>query len=164
MKKTNSTNGKTLRRIAALLVTTIIGLFGCAGGEEKTVASVESMTITQRGMRGGHVYEITETDGITELRLYREVYSGGENSLALEKSVVCDPAALIEMMNTCGVLRWDGFHGKHPKNVSDGIMFTFTASVNGGQVINADGSANFPKGYRDFMNYLDGLLAQSENN
>ncbi len=65
------------------------------------------------------------------------------------------------MMNTCGVLCRDGFHGKHPKNVSDGDMFNFTASVNGGQVIRADGSANFPKGYQDFVNYPDGLLTQN---
>ena len=67
-------------------------------------------------------------------------------------------------MNNCSVIRWDGFHGEHPKNVKDGIMFDFTATVNGGQTIYADGSANYPKGYNEFVRELNKMLAECEEN
>ncbi|MBR2080526.1 MAG: hypothetical protein IJ980_02695 [Oscillospiraceae bacterium] len=121
------------------------------------------MTLTLRGMRGGYVYKFEGESDVTELRRYREAYSGGEDELVLESSVPCGVQTMIELMNTCGILRWDGFHGKHPKNVSDGIMFRFEATVNGGQEIFADGSANYPKGYHEFVRDLDAILAEQEN-
>ncbi|MBR2976952.1 MAG: hypothetical protein IKC50_01580 [Oscillospiraceae bacterium] len=121
------------------------------------------MTLTLRGMRGGHVYKFDGEGNATELRRYREAYSGGEDELVLESSVPCGVQTMIELMNTCGILRWDGFHGKHPKNLSDGIMFRFEATVNGGQEIFADGSANYPKGYHEFVRALDAMLAEQEN-
>ena len=136
-------------------------MLGCGKGPQKTVTSAETMTLTLRGMRGGYVYKF-EGD-VTELRRYRETYRGGEDELVLESSVPCGAQTMIELMNTCGILRWNGFHGKHPKNVSDGIMFRFEATVNGGQEIFADGSENFPKGYREFVRALNSMLAESEN-
>ena len=108
-------------------------------------------------------YEIADEGGITELRLYREVFRGGEVVLELEKSAAYVPAVFIELMNRCRVMRWDGFHGAHPKNVSDGIMFDFMAVVNGGQKIRADGSENFPQGYREFVRELNRMLAECGN-
>ena len=37
-------------------------------------------------------------------------------------------------------------------------MFSFTATVNGGRRLNADGSNNFPKHYRDFTDVLYRML------
>ena len=99
---------------------------------------------------------------MTEVRRYREAYRDGEDELVLESTAPCGVQTMIELMNTCGILRWDGFHGKHPKNVSDGIMFCFEATVNGGQMIRAEGSANFPKGYHKFVRALDAMLAEHE--
>ena len=141
----------------------LFGLFGCGEKAPKAVTSVETMTLTLRGMRGGHVYKFEGEGDAAELRRYREVYSGGEDELVLKSNVPCSMQTMIELMNTCGILSWDGFHGKHPKNVSDGIMFDFTANVSGGQTIHADGSANFPKGYHEFVRTLDEMLAESEN-
>lgn len=123
---------------------------------------VESMTLTLQGMRGTNVYEVTEKDGKTELCRYTKIYSNGQASRRLVASVLCDTASFIELMNKCDIISWDGFHGKHPKNVRDGIMFDFSATVNGGRKIHADGSENFPKGYREFVRELDKLLSQSE--
>lgn len=128
-----------------------------------TIISVESMTLTLQGMRGTSVYEIANENGKTELYRYQKVYTGKEDVLKLEKSAVCDTQEFIDLMNSCNVGRWDGFHGKHPKNVNDGIMFDFMADVNGDQTINADGSANFPKGYNEFVAALNKMLAESEN-
>ena len=147
-----------------MLFTTLIGLCGCAGDYRKTVTSIETMTLTLQGMRFCSVYEIKNEDGKTELRRFRKVYSKGEDTLELEKTAVCDTKDFIELMNNCSVIRWDGFHGKHPKNVMDGIMFDFTAIVNDGQTIHADGSANYPKGYNEFVRELNKMLAEYKEN
>ena len=66
--------------------------------------------------------------------------SSNKSSLVPEASAVVDTAEFVELVNNCGVIRWDGFHGKHPKNVHDGEMFRFSACVNGEKTIEADGS------------------------
>ena len=111
---------------------------------------------------GGVVYTLEGEGDTTQLRRYRETYRGGEDELMLESSVPCGVQTMIELMNTCGILRWDGFYGKHPRGVKDGTMFTFTATVNGGQTIRAEGSANFPKGYHEFVQALNEMLANTE--
>ncbi len=145
--------------IGAMLFTMLMGLFGCGKEAAKTVTSVESMTLILRGMRGGTVYKFEAGENETELRRYRELYRDGEDILELEKSVPCDEATMTGLMNTCTVIRWDGFNGEHPKNVQDGIMFRFDATVNGTENISAEGSENFPNGYREFVRTLDTMLA-----
>ena len=124
------------------------------------IVSVREITLTLHGMRGSYVYKFENQN---ELRRYREIYRAGEDELVLEASAPCGEPTMIELMNTCGILRWDGFYGEHPKNVRDGIMFRFEASVNGGQTVKADGSENFPKGYHEFVRALDAMLAAREN-
>ncbi len=149
--------------VAVMISVMLLELFGCAGKSPETVTSIETMTLIRRGMRGGTVLEFVLDGDHTELRCYREVISAGGTTLVPEASVVVEEQVMAELMNRCGILRWDGFHGKHPRRVLDGIVFTFTASVNGGQTVRADGSANFPGGYREFVQALDGMLAASEN-
>ena len=139
----------------------LLGLFGCSKGANRAITSLESMTLTQQGMRGTTLHEITVKEEKSELCFYRLVFSNGEDTRVLEKRTVCDTQVIIDCMNTCGILRWNGFHGKHPKTVQDGILFRFSAAVNGGVEIHADGSANFPKGYNDFVRFLDQLLTES---
>lgn len=129
----------------------------------KTITSVESMTLTLHGMRGSVVYKFEIEDDASELCQYQKIYRNGKDELVPERSVPCTPQTMIDRMNTCGIPRWNGFHGKHPRYVLDGIMFRFEAAVNGGQTIEADGSANFPEGYSDFVRTLDAMLAESGN-
>ena len=147
--------------ITTIVLSASIGLCGCADYCRKTITSIETMTLTLQGMRFCNVYEITNEEGKTELRRSRKVYSYGADTP--EPSVVCDITDFIEIMNACGVICWDGFHGKHPKNVKDGIMFDFRATVNDGQEIHADGSENFPKGYHDFVRELNKILTEHED-
>ena len=146
-----------------MVLSTLIGLCGCANDCKKTITSIEKMTLTVQGMRFCNVYEITNENGKTELRRFRKVYSNGADTLEPEASAVCDIADFIELMNTCGVICWDGFYGKHPKNVNDGTMFDFRAAVNGGQEIRAAGSQNFPKGYHDFVRELNKILSDHKD-
>ena len=146
-----------------MVFTMLFGLFGCGRETQKIITSAETMTLTLRGMRGGYVYKFEDGGDTSELRRYREVYRDVEDKLILESSVPCDAQTMIELMNTCGILHWNGFHGKHPKHVSDGIMFRFDAAVNGGQTVKADGSENFPKGYHEFVRARNAMLAAREN-
>ena len=135
---------------------------GCSTDGGKTISSIDTMTLTLQGMRFCNVYEITNEGGKTEIRRFRKVFSKGADTLELDASAVYDTMDFIAFTNTCGIIHWDGFHGKHPKNVTDGIMFEFIAAVNDGQEIHADGSENFPKGYHDFVHELDRILRAQE--
>lgn len=146
-----------------MVFSSLFGQFGCGRGSKKEVTSAEEMTLVLRGMRGGVVYKFEGEGDAAELRRYREVYASGKCDLALETEVPCGEKMMTELMNTGDVLRWDGFHGKHPKNVHDGMMFTFSATVNGGQTIRAEGSANFPRGYHEFIRALNAMLTACEN-
>ena len=155
--------GVRIRILTAVMIfTALFGLFGCNGGGKKTVTSVEAVTLVLQTMRGSCVYKVEGNGDAKELRRYREIYRSEAVELVLELSVPCDAQKLTELMNACGILRWDGFHGKHPKNVSDGTSFRFEATVNGGQTIRAEGSANFPKGYNEFVSALNAMLAEHE--
>ena len=134
-------------------------MFGRRKNFSEAVETIENMKLTLRGMRGSHVYIF---DGAqSELQRYAEKYSGEETILVLEASALYNEQKMIDLMNTCSVISWDGFHGKHPKNVQDGIMFDFSATVNSGRAIVADGSACFPKGYGEFVKTLDEILVKA---
>ena len=123
------------------------------------IVSMQKFTLRTGNMRVTYLYKTAREDTGLKLERYREVFVDSEVRLELENSVSCTNSELIELMNNCNVLKWNGFHGKHPKNVSDGTMFTFIATVNDGQIIRADGSENFPKGYKEFVRKLNELLA-----
>lgn len=126
----------------------------------KEIKTVEMLHLRINTMRSSVEYEI-KGGPRPVLSLYRLGY-GDREAAALEKSVTCDQATPADLLNACGVCRWDGFHGKHPRHVSDGTAFRFHATVNGGVDIRADGSQNFPKGYRELVRALDDLLAKAE--
>ena len=76
----------------------------------------------------------------------------------LEKQVSVSNAMVLKLLNECKLLSWDGFCGKHPRGVMDGMMFSLNAVVNGDKKIRADGSQNFPKHYWDFTDGLYEML------
>jgi len=122
--------------------------------------SFEQVTLHVIGMRFDQTYEIlNQEDGVT-VSLYDNVYENGEDVQKLDKTVTCDQDAILELLQACHVGEWNGFFGEHPKNVSDGVMFDFTAVVNDGQTICAEGSENFPEGYHDFVQALNQMLSE----
>lgn len=123
----------------------------------KKITAFEQINIHVSGMRVTAEYEILDGES-AEISRYKILYREGETVRALERRVFCDREIILELLDTCRFSRWDGFRGSHPKNVLDGDMFILSAVVNDGQIIRAEGSANYPKGYREFIRRLDQML------
>ncbi len=123
------------------------------------IVSFDTVTLRESGMRYVIEYEILMKADHAEVSRYGIRFARNEDQRILEKRAVCSTDTVLELLNKCRILSWDGFNGPHPKNVKDGIMFTLKATVNEGKKIYATGSQNFPKHYRDFR---DGLNALSE--
>ena len=130
--------------------------------KKEIIVSFESVEFRLSGMRFTNIYEIFNKEGKAELSLYNLFYcaESEEDRKRLEKRVVTDSKTIIDLLNDCGIIKWDGFSGANPRGVRDGYMFTFTAVVNDGRRIYANGSNNFPKHYHDFTNKLTELLSE----
>ncbi|MBS7262510.1 MAG: hypothetical protein KIG36_02760 [Eubacteriales bacterium] len=124
---------------------------------KKEIISFEIVTLSLSGMRGKVEYEIIARSPRAEVSYYtyRCAKNGGFERKPEERAL-CDEATILKLLNDCDLLSWDGFHGKHPRDVLDGTMFRLTATLNDGQTVRADGSQNFPKHFREFR---DGLYA-----
>jgi len=122
------------------------------------IRSFETINLRISGMRVTQEYEILCRGGETEILLYQIFYANGKDERRLEKSAVVKTEKMIEILNSCGFSGWNGFKGEHPKNVSDGDMFRLEAVINDSEKIYAEGSANFPKGYSEFLKEVNKLL------
>ena len=131
---------------------------------KKQVDTIDFIVVEVTSMRFKHEYVITQDDGEASLTRYKITAKDGKDVRERECSVKVPAEEIISLCNSCGILKWDGFSGKHPKNVSDGVMFAFKACVNGSEQIHAGGSENFPKHYKEFMNELDDRLKKSDQN
>ena len=123
-----------------------------------TLTSFEKISLRVISMRYDIEYEILNKPPKAVLSLYHIFYKDGSNKRVIEKSAVTDTEMMLEIFNLCKVIRWNGFHGNHPKDVKDGVMFKFQAEVNEGQTVYAEGSENFPRGYREFVSTLNQIL------
>ena len=109
-------------------------------------------------MRGSQEHEIVMKGAAAEVTRYLFRYSRAGEERITDKRAEVSEEAVLKLLNSCGVLSWNGFHGAHPRGVLDGIMFSFKAEVNGGEMIRAEGSQNFPRHYRDFTDGLYKML------
>lgn len=131
--------------------------------EKKTIASYELIFLRLSGMRLTQEYEIIPKDSGAEISDYRMcINKAGDWERVLERRVYCPEDQMLELLNRFNVWKWDGFHGKHPHGVLDGEMFSFRATVNNGETIHAEGSANFPKNFHEFHRGIDRLLSEAE--
>ena len=97
------------------------------------IESFEIITLHTSGMRYSADVEIVMKGDAAEVSQYQIRYRYPEDERILEKrvSVSCD--TMLKLLNECRLLSWDGFHGKHPRGVRDGTMFSLNAVVNGGK-------------------------------
>ena len=129
--------------------------------EKKQLTSFESILICESGMRFRVEYEITPKGENAQISLYRIMIRDRKDVRELDSQTEMSLDEFIVLCNRCGFMSWNGFHGAHPKNVRDGIMFSLKATVNGGEEITAEGSENFPKHYREFVGELNNALRGS---
>ena len=146
--------------IAFIIINLSFGNFGKTSSEK--IFSFDEINIKISGMRLTSKYKIINKGEKTEIFLYHKNYSDGEERPVLEKTAETETEEFIEFLNFCNFGSWNGFYGEHPKNVRDGIMFNLTATINEGEILKAEGSENFPDGYRDFIKELGRLLSGGE--
>lgn len=123
-----------------------------------TVESFSSVLLRTAGMRATNEYEIVPKNGEAEVTLYNVTFEKGGEARVPRLRAVCRESEIIDLLNACGVVSWDGFEGKHPRGVLDGVMFRFKATVNGNVAVTAHGSQNFPRHYREFTDALYNIL------
>ena len=123
----------------------------------REIYSFETISLRISGMRFTKEYEILNRRP-AQLSCYRLIYPDREETRELEKSVPCDSETILALLKSCDVASWDGFHGSHPADILDGTMFDFVAVVNDVWTIRAEGSENFPVGYKAFVRALERLL------
>ena len=155
-----------MKRVFALLVLATV-MMGCTSvsqvsGTEKPavkITSFEIVTLHLSGMRFTHEYEVVMQGKNAEVAKYEIRYEKEKGRVRVPVSnTVCSTDSVLKLLNDCEVAAWDGFHGAHPKDVKDGIMFSLKATVNGNKNIQAEGSENFPKHFKEFWHGLDAIL------
>ena len=130
--------------------------------QNEPIESFEIITFRVSGMRFSYEDEILNKEDKAELTRYAIVYGQGEDRRKPEARIICEKERIIDLLNQCKLISWDGFIGKHPKNVSDGIMFDLKAIINN-KKISASGSENCPDHYREFTNGLNEILKEKED-
>ena len=123
-------------------------------GDKRRIIEFSRVTLERSGMRFIEEFELTADGEKTKAVRYNLVFRNGEKAREPIAEATLDTKDVVEMLNKCRLLSWDGFYGKHPKGVLDGTMFTLEAVVNGDRKISAHGSQNFPKKYSDLTQWL----------
>ncbi len=128
--------------------------------KKEKIESFEKINIRLSGMCGIEDFEAVCSESEVEITHYG-VRFGDEEIRVPRERTKCDKGAFLELLNRCDVLGWHGFHGERPRGLLDGTTFRMEAAVNGGRGIYADGTENFPAGYRDLMDEIYRMLRES---
>ncbi len=128
----------------------------------KRVESFSVISWSISGMRSIREYEIIDKGDIAEVYEYERYYREGKDERQLLRSGICEKERMLRLLNECNILKWNGFHGKHPRGVKDGEMFSLEATVNDGEQITASGSENFPKHFGEFRRAIGEILIPVE--
>ena len=129
--------------------------------KQEPITSFSEIRLRISGMRLTEIFEIICRGDTAEISQYYVRYDKEGDRNELVRRAEQPAEAIVDLLDQCRVLRWDGFSGKNPPGVRDGVMFTFTAQING-KTVRADGSNNFPKHYRDFLNAVMDHLQKTE--
>ena len=118
----------------------------------------ETVTLELTGMRMHEVYEIVQNGAESTVSRYGLRYENGADRREPEGAAVLETAAVLEKLEAFGVASWNGFHGRHPRGVLDGMMFTLRITAGGETLVFADGSENFPRHFRKLLGWLGDLV------
>ncbi len=129
--------------------------------EKEKLESFERVTIRRMGMCGIDDIEAVCNGSEVEITYYNVFYKDDEVRKPIERTT-CDTENFLKILNDCNLLKWNGFHGERPRGLLDGTTFKMEAVVDGGRTIYADGSENFPAGYRELMSEMHRLLREGQ--
>lgn len=116
------------------------------------------LNLTIMGMRCTEEYEVICSGESCEAAHYFIMYGRPEGDRReLQKSAECSTQVVLDLLNQCNVLKWDGFSGANPRGVRDGWMIRFEAEINGKRIY-ASGSNNFPRHYSEFRDGIRSLV------
>ncbi|MBR0462525.1 MAG: hypothetical protein IJJ00_07430 [Erysipelotrichaceae bacterium] len=132
------------------------------GIKKEEITSLKKMTIDEMHMRGHQAYELISEGSKTKISMYRFFYRDNKECKELQLSTECGNDEVLKILNDCRLMSWDGFKGKHLKNVHDGTMFDLEAIVNEDKTIRAEGSQNFPKHYSELMGWINEKLRNAQ--
>ena len=133
----------------------------CFKRKKDILTEIESLRLRISGMRCTRQYEVICNKSEAAVFRYEIKYVNRTEICKLDKKAICELDEILNLLNNCNIIAWDGFHGSHPRNVLDGDMFRLHAVVNGKKIIQAEGSANFPNGYRELVSSFDRILSES---
>lgn len=127
--------------------------------KKEKAETFKTLKLRISGMRCTEEYEVICNGESCEAAHYFIVYRQGTDSdiRELQKSAVCSAQVVLDLLNRCNVLGWDGFSGPNPRWVRDGWMMNFEAVINDKRIY-ASGSNNFPKYYSEFRDGIKSLI------
>ncbi len=126
------------------------------------ISSLEKLILKETGMRSREEFEILPDGQKAKILHYGIFYRQNEEKRQLLRESECEMSEVLSVLNQCRLLAWNGFHGAHPGNVSDGTMFDLEVLINRDRTVKADGSANFPRHYHELKNWIMEKLIKSE--
>ena len=126
--------------------------------KDKTIKTIERFILSTGTMRQILECEIQIKDEKAVVSNYEIRYIDNGAKRVLIEQGETSYKDILKLLNKYKVLSWDGFKGKHPKNVADGTVFTLEAVVNEDRIIYATGSQNFPKDYHEVYKALREIM------
>ena len=94
--------------------------------KEKNITSYESVFMRISGMRLTQEYEILHKDSGSEISDYwMRCASSGGMERDLQRRAFCPDSQMLELLNQCDIMKWDGFHGKFPSVQSSVSLWNF---------------------------------------
>ena len=124
----------------------------------KKIESFEILTLRLSGMRYVRELELVSRGEETQLSSYMIRFEKEGNVRVPIGSATLPTSDVINLLNRCGVGKWSGFYGSHPRRILDGTMFNLEAVVNRGEKIKAAGSQNFPPHFSEFREQIEEII------
>ena len=113
------------------------------------ITEFKTIKLHLSGMRFSDDYEIVCEGENTTVTEYQRGLRDNEHTTSVTRAT----NEVLDVLNKCGVVDWDGFYGPHPDDVQDGVMFNLRAKING-KSIRAEGSENFPPHFHEFTEFI----------
>lgn len=151
---------KVRKELTDGIVDSLLGIFLDAfRSAERPISRINDFELKVWGMRASQLYELVDMKDCIELSLYNIVYRDRGEVKELERCVRLAGQRVLELLEACNIRAWSGFSGNQPKDTLDGKSFRLYADLDVG-IIEAEGTENFPYGYRDMISAFDRWLRE----